>query len=115
MKAKNAVASRKRKKKVLQAAKGYWGERSKHYRRAKESVRRAGAYMYRDRRNKKRTFRSLWITRINAAAREHGLTYRELIAGLKAKKIILSRDMLAQIASEEPHVFGTLVSAIKKK
>lgn len=115
MKTKHAVASRKRKKKLLESAKGYWGERSKKYRRAAETVRRAGVYAYRDRRTKKRGFRSLWITRLNAAVRERGLSYNEFIHQLQDKKIILSRDILAKIAAESPKVFDEIVEQIKKK
>jgi len=115
MKTKHAVASRKRKKKVLEQAKGYWGRRSKNYRRAIETVRRAGAYAYRDRRRKKREFRSLWITRINAAVRERGLSYREFIHRLKEHNISLSRDSLAMLAAEEPKVFDQLVEELKEK
>ena len=114
MKTKHAVAAKKTKNKVLEAAKGFWGNRSKQHRRAEESVRRAGVYAYRDRRTKKRAFRSLWIIRINAAARERGLAYREFIFGLKQKDILLSRDILAQIASEEPLVFDKLAEFVKK-
>lgn len=114
MKAKNAVAAKKRKKKILELAKGFWGDRSKQFRRAKESVRRAMAYSYRDRRVKKREFRSLWITRINAAVCERGMSYRKFIASLKSKNVIISRDILAQIAAEEPFVFDKLVELVKK-
>lgn len=113
MKTKRSVAGRKRRKKVLKLAKGYWGERSKRYRRAIESTRRALAYAYRDRRTKKREFRSLWIIRINAAVRNRGLTYRAFISGLKNKNILLSRDTLAQLASEEPGAFDKLVEIVK--
>ncbi len=113
MKTKHAVSAKKRKKKILKLAKGFWGKRSKQYRRAKESVRRALVYAYRDRRVKKREFRSLWITRINAALRERGLSYREFIARLKEKKVLLSRDILAQIAVEEPKAFDMLVELAK--
>jgi len=112
---KSSVTSKKRKKKVLDSAKGYWGERSKRYRRAKETVDRALRYSYRDRRNKKREFRQLWITRINAAAREHGLLYKDLIAGLKKKNILLSRDILADLSVNEPKVFAKIVETVKKK
>lgn len=114
MKTKHAVATRKRVKKVLELAKGFWGDRSKQYRRAIESVRRAEVYAYRDRRVKKREFRSLWIIRINAAARAHGMLYRDFIAGLKRKSILLSRDILSQIASEETLAFSQLVEFVKK-
>ena len=113
MKVKHSVASRTRKKKVLDAAKGYVGERSKKYRRAVETVKRALVYAYHDRRTKKREFRSLWITRINAAARMRGIPYRKFINGLKEKNILLSRDMLAKIASEYPDVFDKIVAEVK--
>ncbi|MCP4653061.1 MAG: 50S ribosomal protein L20 [Candidatus Omnitrophica bacterium] len=109
MKVKHSVASRKRTKKVLKAASGYWGERSKRYRRAVETLRRAYAYAYRDRRVKKREFRALWITRINAAARQRGVAYRELICGLKEKNMIFSRDILAVLAAEFPEIFDKIV------
>ncbi len=115
MRVKQQPASRARKKKVLQMAKGYWGRRSKHYRRAIETVRRALVYSYRDRRARRREFRALWITRINAAARQNGLTYKDLIAILKSKNVMLSRDMLAKIAAEHPAVFDKIVSEIKSK
>ncbi len=114
MRARSPVASRKRKKKVLKQAKGYWGRRSKNYRRAIETLRRAHVYAYNHRRRKKREFRSLWITRLNAAARERGISYRELIHSLKEKNIALSRNVLALIAAENPEVFDEIVNAIKK-
>ncbi|MCK4917451.1 MAG: 50S ribosomal protein L20 [Candidatus Omnitrophica bacterium] len=114
MKVNHAVASRKRTKKVLKAAKGFWGERSKKFRRAIETLRRAYVYAYRDRRVKKREFRSLWIVRINAAIRERGFTYRGFIAALKNKKIILSRDILAKIAAEQPKIFDKIVETTMK-
>lgn len=115
MRVKHSVASRRRKKKVLKLARGWWGERSKRYRRAIETLRRARVYAYRDRKQKKREFRSLWIVRINASVREQGLTYHEFIHKLKEKNIILSRDMLAMLASEEPAVFRKLVEVVKEK
>lgn len=113
MKTKHSVAARKRKKKTLKAAKGYWGERSRKHRRAAETLRRAYSYAYRDRRTKKRNFRSLWITRINAAAAEEGISYRQLIHGLKVKKILLSRDILSQIAAEHGEVFAKIAEIAK--
>jgi len=113
MRARKAPASKQRRKKVLAAASGFWGRRSKHLRRAKESVRKALSYAYRDRRNKKREFRSLWITRITAAVRARGMAYRTFIAGLNKKKAIFSRDILAQIAAEEPKVFDEIVEFSK--
>jgi large subunit ribosomal protein L20 len=115
MRVKHHVASRARKKKTLKLAKGYWGRRSKHYRRAIETVRRALVYAYRDRRVRKREFRSLWITRINAATRDRGIPYREFMHSLKEKNIILSRDILAKIAAESPEVFDKIVEVAKTK
>ena len=114
MKTKHSVAAKKRKKKVLEASKGYWGRRSNIYRRAIETLRRAYAYAYRDRRVKKREFRSLWITRINAALEGKEISYRQFIHALKQREIILSRDILAQIAAEYPDVFGSVVEAAIK-
>ena len=114
MKVNHAVASRKRKKKALDKAKGFWGQRSKIYRRAAETLRRAGNFAYRDRRVKKRTFRSLWITRINAACSERDLPHRKFIHGLKENEILLSRDILAKIAAEYPEVFDKIVETVKK-
>lgn len=114
MKVKNAVASRKRKKKVLQAAKGYWGKRSKNYRRAIETLRRAYAFAYRHRRTKKREFRSLWITRINAALEGSSMSYGEFIHALSEKNIPLSRDILAKLAAEHAEVFEKIVEMVTK-
>lgn len=114
MRSTNAAASRKRKKKVLKAAKGYWGQRSKIYRRAIETLRRAYAFAYTHRRLKKREFRSLWIIRINAAVRNEGITYQEFIHGLKESKILLSRDILAQLAAQHPEVFAAIINKVKK-
>lgn len=114
MKVKHSVASRKRTKKVLEQAKGYWGDRSRKYRRAIETLRRAYAYSYRDRKVKKREFRSLWITRINAAVTERGTSYRRFIHGLKEKNILLSRDILAKLAAENPEVFSRIVEEVKE-
>lgn len=113
MKVKNAVASRAKRKKWIKLAKGYWGQRKSNIRRVKETVRRALRYGYRDRRAKKREFRSLWIVRLNAAVRLNGLTYRDLISGMKAKNIIISRDILAQIASEQPKAFERIIELVK--
>ena len=113
MKVRHSAAARRRKKKVLELAKGYKGERSKQHRRAVETLRRAGAFAYRDRRAKKREFRSLWIVRINAAVRERGLSYREFISRLKEKNVLLSRDILAKIAAEFPEVFDRIAETAK--
>ena len=113
MKTKHAVASRKRKKKVLKQAKGYWGDRSRKYRRAAETLRRAGVYSYRDRRAKKREFRSLWITRISAACKAHGVSYSTFMNGLRKKKSAIDRKMLADIAVHDKTGFGKLVETAK--
>src|SRR3954462_15811641 len=106
---KRGVTARARHKKVLNQAKGYRGRRSKVYRIAKQAVMRAGQYAYRDRRNKKREFRALWITRINAAAREHGLTYSVFMNGLKKAEIAVDRKVLADIAVLDKAAFGKFV------
>ena len=105
---KRGVTARARHKKVLDQAKGYRGRRSKVYRVAKQAVMRAGQYAYRDRRNKKRVFRALWITRINAASRSHGLTYSVFMNGLKLAGIEVDRKILADIAVRDPLAFGAL-------
>ncbi len=110
---KRGVTARARHKKVLDAAKGYRGRRSRVYRVAKQAVMRAGQYAYRDRRNKKRVFRALWITRINAATREHGLTYSKFIAGLKKAAIGLDRKVLADMAVMDKAAFAAIVNQVK--
>ena len=107
---KRGVQAKKRHKKILKKAKGYRGARSRTYKVAKQAVLRAGQYAYRDRRQKKRVFRSLWIVRINAAARSHGIKYGHLIAGLKRAGITIDRKNLSDIAINEPLVFKRLVS-----
>ena len=102
---KRSVHARKKRRKVLKEAKGYFGRKHSSYRFAKEQVQRSGMYAYRDRRNKKRTFRSLWITRINAAARLEGMSYSELMHGLKLAGIELDRKVLADIAVRDPETF----------
>ncbi len=103
--ATNAVARHKRRKKTLAQAKGYYGRKHSSYRLANEQVMRSGMYAYRDRRNRKREFRRLWITRINAAARQNGMSYSELIHGLGAAGIEVNRKMLADIAVRDPEAF----------
>jgi len=110
---KRGVTARARHKKVLDAAKGYRGRRSRVYRVAKQAVMRAGQYAYRDRRNKKRVFRALWITRINAATREHGLTYSKFINGLKKAAIGLDRKVLADMAVMDKAAFAAIVNQVK--
>jgi large subunit ribosomal protein L20 len=106
---KRGVTSHARHRKVIKAAKGYYGRRKNTIRVAKQAVEKAGQYAYRDRKVKKRTFRALWIQRINAAARENGLTYGRLIDGLKKAGIELDRKVLADIAVHEPATFKGLV------
>jgi large subunit ribosomal protein L20 len=110
---KRGVTARARHEKVLDAAKGYRGRRSRVYRVAKQAVMRAGQYAYRDRRNKKRVFRALWITRINAATREHGLTYSKFINGLKKAEIALDRKVLADMAVTDKPAFAAIVNQVK--
>ncbi len=111
-KAKNNVASRKRRRKVLKLAKGYWGSRSKVYTVAKHSVEKGLQYAYRDRKNKKRTFRKLWIVRINAAARLNGTNYSKLIHAMQTKGIDINRKVLASIAVEDPSAFSDIVKFV---
>lgn len=108
----NKVAAHQRKKKYYKLAKGYWGARSKVWTIAKHHVEKGLQYAYRDRRNKKRTFRALWIIRINAAARINGTTYSRLIFGLKTKNITINRKVLADIAMNHPEVFATIAKSV---
>jgi large subunit ribosomal protein L20 len=110
---KRGVTSRARHKKTLKAAKGYYGRRKNIYRAAVQAVEKAGQYAYRDRRRKKRNFRSLWIQRINAATRELGLTYGRFIDGLGKAGIEVDRKILADLAVREPQAFATLVEKAK--
>lgn len=111
---KRGVRARKRRKKVLQQAKGYQGGRSSLYRTAKETVDRALNYAYRDRRAKKRDFRSLWIARISAAVRLHDLTYSQFIKGLKQAEVAIDRKVLADLAIADPNTFSK-ISALAKE
>jgi large subunit ribosomal protein L20 len=110
---KRGAKARRRRKKILKAAKGYRGGLSKQFRTASVSVDRAGMYAYRDRRNKKRDFRRLWIIRINAAARENGLSYSKLMGGLKKAGIDLDRKMLADMAVHDPTAFSQLAGMVQ--
>lgn len=110
---KRGVNARARHKKVLGKAKGYYGARSKVYRVAKQAVIKAGQYAYRDRRQRKRDFRALWITRINAAARMHGMSYSRLINGLHRAEVDVDRKMLADLAVHDPDAFGALAAQAK--
>ena len=105
----NKVASHRRRKRILANAKGYWGARSKVLTIAKHHIDKGLQYAYRDRKTKKRTFRQLWITRINAAARIHGATYSRLIAGLDRKEVDINRKILAELAVSNPEAFAEVV------
>ena len=110
---KRGVNARARHKKVLGKAKGYYGARRKVFRVAKQAVTKAGQYAYRDRRQRKRQFRALWITRINAAARQNGLSYSVLISGLKKANVDIDRKVLADIAVHDPDAFGAIAEQAK--
>ncbi len=110
---KRGVTAHRRHKKILKQAKGYYGARSRVYRVAKQAVIKAGQYAYRDRRQKKRQFRSLWIVRINAASRANGLTYSRFIAGLKKAEIGLDRRVLADLAVHDKEAFTAVVEKAK--
>jgi len=114
MRIKRGVTVRAKHKKVLRQAKGMSHARRRSFRMAKQGVIRALQYAYRDRRNKKRDLRQVWITRINAAARENGTTYAKLMAGLKAKNIQLDRKILADLAAREPETFAAVVKTAMK-
>ncbi len=108
----NAVASRARRKKILKSARGYFGARSKVYTVAKNAVEKGLTYAYRDRKNKKRTFRRLWIARINAGARMHGTTYSRLMHKLSEKNVGLDRKVLADLAMNHPETFASIVKSV---
>lgn len=110
---KHGVATKKRKKKLLKRARGFWGAKSRLYRTAQEAVNRAKVYAYRDRRNRKRDMRSLWIMRINAAAHLHGLSYSRLIYGLSKADIEINRKLLADLAVQEPAAFAAIAEKAK--
>ncbi len=109
----NAVASRARRKKVIKQAKGYFGRRKNVWTVAKNAVDKAMQYSYRDRRAKKRTFRALWITRINAGAREHGMSYSQFMGKVKANNIELNRKVLADLAMNHPDAFKAIINKVK--
>lgn len=113
MRVKRGVPARAKHKKILKAAKGMQHNRTRSYRMAKQGVIKALMYAYRDRRNRKRDLRGLWITRINAAARENGTTYGKLINGLKKTGIELDRKILAELAAKEPKAFAAIVKSVK--
>ena len=109
-----AVPTKHRKNKLFRKAKGFWGKRKNNYRMAKEAVMRAGQFAWRDRHNRKRDFRSLWIVRINAACRINGISYSTFIDGLKKKSILIDRKMLADLAVHDAVAFAKLVETVRK-
>ena len=113
MRVKRAVNAVKKRRSILKSAKGYRGAKSKLYRTAKQQVMRSGQYAYVGRKIKKRNFRALWITRINAGCRQNGISYSKFIAGLKSKGIDLNRKVLADMAVGEPEVFSAPVGQVK--
>ena len=110
---KRSVAARKKRRKVLGQARGYWGLKHSSYKRAKEQADKSLAYAYRDRKNKKRTFRRLWIMRINAAARKEGLSYNQFVSGCRKANIELDRKVLADLAVSDPQAFGAIAERAK--
>jgi large subunit ribosomal protein L20 len=111
---KRSVAARKKRRATLKQAKGYWGRKKSSYRLAKEQVQRSGAYAYRDRRNRKRDFRRLWIIRINAAARREGLSYSQLMHGLRDAGVEVNRKMLADLAVNDREAFRRFVELARE-
>ena len=109
----NSVASRNRRKKILKAAKGYFGRRKNVYTVAKNAVEKAMTYAYRDRKNNKRNFRSLWVMRINAGARLHGMSYSQFMGKVKVNNIELNRKVLADLAMNNPEAFKAIVEKVK--
>lgn len=111
---KTVVAGRRRRRKVLTAAKGYWGGKHRLYQSAKEALMKAGQYAYRDRRNRRRDFRRLWIIRVNAAAKACGLSYHAFMAGIKKAGVALDRRMMADLAVTDPEGFAKLAEVSKR-
>jgi len=112
-KVKHSVATRRRKKRVLKQAEGYWGDRSKQFQQARRAVMHALVYEYRDRKNRKRDFRRLWISRLNAACRSCGMKYSEFINGLKKAQVGLDRKVLSDLAIRDPKAFEELIKIAK--
>lgn len=110
---KRSVHARKKRRKLLSEAKGYWGQKHTSYRKAKEQILKSDAYAYRDRRTKKRNFRRLWIIRINAAARQEGLSYNQFVAGCRKANIDLDRKVLADLAVQDPQAFAKIAERAK--
>ena len=115
MRVKGGFVTRQRHKRLISRAKGFYGTRRKLFRRANEALLKAGVYAYRDRRNRRRDLRRLWIIRINAAARLHGVSYSRLTHGLKQNAIALDRKMLADLAVNDPQAFGAIVAAVQQQ
>ena len=114
MRVKGSVATRKRRKKILQQAKGYVGSKGKLFRTANEQMLHSLSYAYRDRRNRKRDFRSLWIKRLNGAVSQYDLSYSKFIEGLKKAQIYLNRKLLSEIAFHHPESFSVIVNTVKR-
>ena len=112
---KRGVAAKKRKNRILREARGYYGARSRLLKTAREAVEKGWKYAYRDRKQRKRQFRALWIARINAAAREHGLSYSRFMHGLKQAGVEMDRKVLAELAISDPKAFGALAEMAKSK
>ena len=112
---KRGVAAKKRRNRILRQARGYYGARSRLLKTAREAVEKGWKYAYRDRKQRKRQFRALWITRINAAAREHGLSYSRFMNGLQRAGVEVDRKVLAQLAVSDPKAFGDLAELAKSK
>lgn len=110
---KRSVHARKKRRKLLSEAKGYWGQKHTSYRKAKEQILKSDAYAYRDRRARKRVFRRLWIIRINAAARQQGLSYNQFVAGCRKANIELDRKVLADLAVNDPAAFAKIAARAK--
>ena len=111
---KGAMMARKRRNKILKMAKGYWGSKSKHYKMANQAVMKSGVYAYTGRKLKKRDFRQLWITRINAACKMNGMNYSTFVNGLKKSGIVINRKMLAELAVNNKEAFAQLAETAKK-
>ena len=112
---KRGVAAKKRKSRILKAAKGYYGTRHRLLKTAREAVEKGWKYAYRDRKQRKRDFRGLWIARINAAAREHGLSYSRFMHGLKEAGVEIDRKVLAELAVSDPKAFGVLAELVRSQ
>ena len=110
---KGTLSTRKRRKKILKAAKGYWGSKSKHFKMAKQAVLKSGNYAFIGRKQKKRDFRALWITRISAACKMNGINYSRFMYGLKKSGIVLNRKMLSELAVSDPAAFSALAETAK--